>query len=159
MTSWVLAAETFDSPDAYQLRRDYYAEVAGRYWQRPATSDEVDQGLAGDDASATDVFLVGRFGGAAAACGGFLMLDDQRAELTRVYVRPAFRGTGGGGLLLAALEEQARARGAGEMVLNTRLDLVEARSLYSRHDYAEIPAYCTGPYMEIWYGKNLRATR
>lgn len=41
------------------------------------------------------------------------------------------------------------------MVLNTRLDLIEARSLYARHGYTEIPAYCTGPYKEIWYGKEL----
>ncbi|WP_232385290.1 hypothetical protein [Actinomadura violacea] len=41
------------------------------------------------------------------------------------------------------------------MVLNTRLDLVEARSLYVRHGYREIPAYCTGLYVEICYGKDL----
>jgi hypothetical protein len=40
-------------------------------------------------------------------------------------------------------------------VLDTRLDLVEARSLYVRHGYAEIPAYNQGPYAEIWYGKDL----
>ncbi len=45
--------------------------------------------------------------------------------------------------------------GATEMVLNTRLDLIEARALYLRSGYAEIPAYCTGPYIEIWYGKRL----
>jgi GNAT superfamily N-acetyltransferase len=82
------------------------------------------------------------------------MLDNECAELTRVYVRPEFRGRGGAGLLLTTLEDRARAAGATEMVLNTRLDLIEARSLYS-HRYIEIPAYCTGPYMEIWYGKNI----
>ncbi|GAA3338468.1 hypothetical protein GCM10020358_18660 [Amorphoplanes nipponensis] len=83
------------------------------------------------------------------------MLDDDRAELTRVYVRPRFRGSGGARSLLAALEDEAREMGATEMVLNTRLDLIEARSLYSRVGYVEIPAYCTGPYMEVWYGKRL----
>ncbi|MFD7568923.1 hypothetical protein ACFV6U_00135, partial [Streptomyces sp. NPDC059810] len=28
-------------------------------------------------------------------------------------------------------------------------------ALYTRHGYDEIPAYCTGPYMDIWYGKDL----
>ncbi|MFB7937777.1 GNAT family N-acetyltransferase, partial [Streptomyces sp. NPDC056049] len=28
-------------------------------------------------------------------------------------------------------------------------------ALYARHGYGEIPAYCSGPYMEIWYGKEL----
>lgn len=55
----------------------------------------------------------------------------------------------------AALEDEARALGARRMVLNTRLDLIEARTLYVRHGYAAIPAYCTGPYMEVWYGRDL----
>jgi len=83
------------------------------------------------------------------------MLDEKHAELTRVYVRPGYRGRGGGRLLLAVLEDQARVLGATEMVLNTRLDLVEARSLYRREGYVEIPAYCTGSYVEVWYGKSL----
>lgn len=83
------------------------------------------------------------------------MLDDERAELTRVYMRPAFRGRKGAGLLMEILESEARQLGARRMVLNTRLDLIEARTLYVRHGYAEIPAYCSGPYMEIWYGKEL----
>ncbi|CAM5354310.1 N-acetyltransferase [Streptomyces narbonensis] len=41
------------------------------------------------------------------------------------------------------------------MVLNTRLDLVEGMRPGRRHGYVEIPAYCTGPYMDIWYGKEL----
>lgn len=159
MTSWHLAPEDFSTADATSLRRDYYDEVASRYWRRPATTEEIDQGLAGDGAELltppTGQFVVGRFDGQAAACGGLLMLDSERAELTRVYLRPAFRGTKGAGLLLELLESEARRLGASRMVLNTRLDLVEARSLYVRHGYREIPAYCTGPYMEVWYGKDL----
>ncbi|MGW1496398.1 GNAT family N-acetyltransferase [Streptomyces sp. NPDC002402] len=159
MTSWTLAPEAFDSPDASALRREYYDEVASRYWRRPATNEEIDQGLAGDGVSQlvppTGQFVVGRHDGKAASCGGILMLDAERAELTRVFLRPAFRGTGGAGLLMDLLEAQARVLGARRMVLNTRLDLVEARGLYVRHGYGEIPAYCSGPYMEIWYGKEL----
>lgn len=159
MTTWTLAREAFDSVSASSLRRDYYDEVASRYWKRPATSEEIDRGLAGDGAELltppTGQFVVGHYGEKAAACGGILMLDAERAELTRVYVRPAFRGKNGASLLLELLEEEARSLGAGRMVLNTRLDLVEAHALYLRHGYAAIPAYCTGPYMEVWYGKDL----
>ncbi|BAJ32862.1 MULTISPECIES: GNAT family N-acetyltransferase [Kitasatospora] len=159
MTSWHLTPEAFDSADAAGLRRDFYDEVASRYWKRPATAEEVDRGLAGDGvellAPPTGQFVVGRHGGAAAACGGVLMLDPERAELTRVYLRPAFRGRGGAGLLLEALEHEARLLGASRMVLNTRLDLVEARAVYVRHGYREIPAYCAGPYVEICYAKDL----
>lgn len=157
--SWSFSPERVDTPDATALRRDYYGEVAGRYWKRPATEAEIDEGLAGDGVelltAPTGAFLVGAFAGAPAACGGLLMLDAERAELTRVYVRPPYRGTGGAGLLLDTLETAARDLGAHRMVLNTRLDLIEARTLYTRHGYAEIPAYCEGPYMDVWYGKKL----
>ncbi|MER5492514.1 GNAT family N-acetyltransferase [Streptomyces sp. NPDC002490] len=159
MTPWHLAPEAFDTADATGLRRDYYDEVASRYRRRPATAAEVDLGLDGDGAELlappTGRFVVGRVDGAPAACGGVLMLDPERAEVTRVYLRPAFRGTGGAGLLLARLEEEARRLGAVRAVLNTRLDLVEARALYVRHGYREIPAHRTGPYVEVCYGKEL----
>ncbi|MFD4722947.1 GNAT family N-acetyltransferase [Streptomyces sp. NPDC058423] len=159
MTRWTVLPERFDTSDATALRRDYYADVAGSYWGRPTTEAEIDEGLADDGvarlASPTGEFVVGRHDGAAAACGGVLLLDAERAELTRVFVRPAFRGTGGGAALLTALEDAAGRLGARRMVLNTRLDLLGARALYARQGYREIPAYCVGPYMDVWYGKEL----
>ncbi|MEU9863702.1 GNAT family N-acetyltransferase [Streptomyces sp. NPDC047971] len=157
--TWTFTPEPVDTPDAAALRRDYYDDVASRYWRRPATAAEIDEGLADDGAELltppTGRFLVGRYAGEAAGCGGVLLLDAERAELTRVFVRHAFRGTGGAGALLGRLEDAARELGARRMVLNTRLDLVEARALYGRHGYGEIPAYCEGPYMDVWYGKEL----
>lgn len=159
--SWIFAPEHVHAADAVALRRDFYGDGAGRYWQRPATEAEIDEGLANDGvewlAPPTGQFLVGRYEGQPAACGGVLLLDPERAELTRVFLRHAFRGKGGAGALMDALESAARELGARRMVLNTRLDLVEARALYTRHGYAEIPAYCQGPYMEVWYGKDLYA--
>ncbi|MFJ3584199.1 GNAT family N-acetyltransferase [Streptomyces sp. NPDC090127] len=161
-SGWSFLPEDVHTAEATALRRDYYDDVASRYWRRPATSAEIDEGLAGDGverlASPTGHFLVGRYDGKPAACGGVLLLDPERAELTRVFLRHAFRGTGGAGTLLGRLEEAARDLGARRMVLNTRLDLVEARALYARHGYTEIPAYCEGPYMDIWYGKDLQAS-
>ncbi|MFE6714629.1 GNAT family N-acetyltransferase [Streptomyces sp. NPDC057695] len=157
--TWTFSPEHVDAPDAAALRRDYLDDVASRYWKRPATPEELDEYLTGDGAELlappTGRFLVARYGGEPAGCGGVLLLDGERAELTRVFLRHAFRGRGGAGALLDRLEDEARGLGARRMVLNTRLDLVEARALYSRHGYDEIPAYCTGPYMDIWYGKDL----
>ncbi|MFC9397215.1 MULTISPECIES: GNAT family N-acetyltransferase [unclassified Streptomyces] len=157
--TWTFTPERVDTPDATALRRDYYDDVASRYWKRPATEAEIDEGLTNDGVELltppTGQFLVARFEGKPAGCGGVLMLDGERAELTRVFLRHAFRGAGGAGALLRQLEEEARGLGARRMVLNTRLDLVEARGLYTRHGYVEIPAYCSGPYMDIWYGKEL----
>ncbi|MER8034443.1 GNAT family N-acetyltransferase [Streptomyces hydrogenans] len=157
--TWNFSAERVDTPDATALRRDYFGDVAGRYYGRVLAEDEYDEDMIADGlgllAPPAGAFLVGRYEGKAAACGGIVLLDGDRAELTRVFLRPAFRGLGGADLLMTGLEDAARALGARRMVLNTRLDLVEARALYVRHGYGEIPAYCSGPYMEIWYGKEL----
>ncbi|MER7465269.1 GNAT family N-acetyltransferase [Streptomyces sp. NPDC097981] len=157
--NWAVVTEHFATSDATALRRAYYAEVAGRYWKRPATEAEIDEGLRDDPADGlvppTGRFVVGRLDGTPLACGGIRLLDPATAELTRVYVDPTARGTGGGAALLAALEEEARTLGAERVRLDTRSDLVEARALYARHGYAEIPAYNTGQYAEHWFEKPL----
>ncbi|OEJ63019.1 GNAT family N-acetyltransferase [Streptomyces agglomeratus] len=157
--TWTVTPERYDPPESTALRRDYYGEVAGRYWGRPATAREIDEGLADDGvellARPTGEFVVGRYGGTAAACAGLRVVDPGVAELTRVYVRPAFRGTGGGGLLLATAEAAARDLGVGRVRLDTRNDLVEARALYARHGYDEVPAFNQGPYAEHWFAKSL----
>lgn len=157
--AWTVAPEPFTSPDATLLRRAYYAEVAGRYWKRQVTEAEIDQGLLDfpDDGLVppTGQFVVGRRGGEPLACGGIRLLDPATAELTRVYVDQRARGTGGGAALLQVLEAHGRALGAERVRLDTRSDLVEARTLYARHGYAEIPAYNSGPYAEHWFEKPL----
>ncbi|MFJ7268290.1 GNAT family N-acetyltransferase [Streptomyces sp. NPDC099050] len=157
--TWQVTAEPFTTPDATLLRRAYYAEVAGRYWRRSVTEAEIDQGLLDfpddDLAAPTGRFVVGRLDGRPLACGGIRLLDPVTAELTRVYVDPRARGTGGGAALLRVLEDAGRALGAERVRLDTRSDLVEARALYARHGYAEIPAYSTGPYAEHWFEKRL----
>ncbi len=157
--AWTVTAEHYDTADATALRRAYYAEVAGRYWKRTATEAEVDQGLLDDPADGlvppTGQFVVGRLNGEPLSCGGIRLLDPVTAELTRVYVDPRARGTGGGAALLGALEDEAWALGAERVRLDTRSDLVEARALYARNGYAEIPAYNSGPYAEHWFEKRL----
>ncbi|MEU1468052.1 GNAT family N-acetyltransferase [Streptomyces sp. NPDC005761] len=158
--TWTMTPEHVDSPDAALLRRDYYDEVASRYWGRPATTAEIDEGLTDDGAERlvppTGEFVVGRFGGGAAACAGLILTDAETAELTRVYVRPQVRGTGGGGLLLAAVESLARDFGVRQIRLDTRNDLVEARGLYAKHGYREVPAFHhRNQYAEHWFAKEL----
>ncbi|MGW7101611.1 GNAT family N-acetyltransferase [Streptomyces sp. NPDC054838] len=157
--TWQVAPEPFTTADATALRRAYYAEVAGRYWRRPVTEAEIDQGLCDDPADGlalpTGAFLVGRYDGRPLSCGGIRLLDPVTAELTRVYVDPRARGTGGGAALLSALEDAGRDLGAARIRLDTRSDLVEARRLYARQGYAEIPAYNSGPYAEHWFEKRI----
>ncbi|MFJ8018112.1 GNAT family N-acetyltransferase [Streptomyces sp. NPDC096339] len=157
--TWTVTPEPYDTPDAVVLLRAYYAEVAGRYWKRSVTEAEIDQGVldfpADGLAPPTGRFVVGRLAGEPLACGGFRLLDPATAELTRVYVDRRTRGTGGGAALLEVLEAEALAMGAERVRLDTRSDLVEARALYARHGYREIPAYNDGPYAEHWFEKRL----
>ncbi|MFJ3902293.1 GNAT family N-acetyltransferase [Streptomyces sp. NPDC090025] len=157
--TWNFSLEPVGTADATALRRAYFGDVASSYYGRLVPEDEYDEEMIAEGiellAPPTGQFLVGRHDGTPAACGGFTLLDAERAELTRVFIRPEFRGKGGADLLVGALEDAARTLGARRTVLNTRLDLVEARAVYTRNGYDEIPAYCTGPYMEIWYGKEL----
>ncbi|MFF1477738.1 GNAT family N-acetyltransferase [Streptomyces sp. NPDC058301] len=166
--SWIMNREPYDSPDAALLRRAYYDEVASRWYGRPATDEEIEQGLTDDGADRLRPplgdFVVGRRDGAAGACGGILLCETApvidgtapaTAELTRVYVRPELRGTGGGAALLTALETAARRLGARRVALDTRHDLVEARALYARNGYREVEPYAQRPYAERWFAKEL----
>ncbi|MFF2348536.1 GNAT family N-acetyltransferase [Kitasatospora sp. NPDC058115] len=165
---WAIAPADVGSAESLALLRDYYIDVANSYYRlhlgREGTPEEIETGLAGspsdDLAPPTGVFLLGRYGGEAAGCAGLRVVDTATVELTRVYIRPARRGTGGGARLMAAVDAAARALGAERIVLDTRLDLVEARALYTRHGYREIPAYTDRRYAEVWYAKDLaRADR
>ncbi|QRP51223.1 GNAT family N-acetyltransferase [Amycolatopsis sp. FDAARGOS 1241] len=158
---WTIAVTPVHHPDARAILREYLTDVAGRYWGRPATEAEVDQALAeepSDDLVApTGAFLIARLpDGTMTGCAGTRVVRPGLNELTRVYVRPAHRGRGGGTRLVAAAEDAARALGADVMRLDTRSDLVEARALYARTGYAEVEPFNDDKYAEHWFAKDLR---
>ncbi len=164
-TTWTVAPEEVASADALVLLREYFTEVSDRYYQlhfdRRSTPEEIETGLAGSPsdylAPPTGVFLLGRYGGRPAACAGVHVLSPGTVELKRMYVRPALRGTGGARRLLDAVDAAARKLGARRIVLDTRLDLTEARALYVRNGWVEVPAYNDNRYAEIWYARELGA--
>ncbi|WP_156722473.1 GNAT family N-acetyltransferase [Streptomyces apocyni] len=168
MTTWTIAPEDVDSADAAALWAAYYTEVSDRWFEREygpghsTPADELEREIAAetgaDLAPPNGALLIARYDGEAAGCAGVRLIDVRTAELKRVFVRKEMRGKGAGRVLIPAVEDVARALGAERAVLDTRLDLIEARTLYSRHGYREIPAYNDGednPYAEIWYGKDL----
>ncbi|MEV0372019.1 GNAT family N-acetyltransferase [Streptomyces sp. NPDC050636] len=162
---WAVSAEPVGSPDAKALLREYYTEVADRYFElhegRRSTPEEIDEGLAdypsGDLKPPNGVLLVARHGDTVAGCVGVRLLDARTAELKQMFVRSAKRGMGGAGGLLTAAETAAAQMGAERVRLDTRLDLVEAVALYRRHGFVEIARYHDDQYAEIFFEKRLRA--
>ncbi|WIX80019.1 GNAT family N-acetyltransferase [Amycolatopsis carbonis] len=157
---WSITPIPVDHPDARAILREYLTDVASRYWRRPATETEVDQALAdapGDDLVVpTGTFLVARLpDGTVTGCAGTRVVRPGVNELTKVYVRPAHRGQGGGARLVAAAEEAARSLGAETLRLDTRHDLVEARALYARTGYTEVEPFNDDKYAEHWFSKAL----
>lgn len=59
--------------------------------------------------------------------------------------------------LLEGLETLAGKRGITRLELDTRGDLVEARRLYERYGFEEVPAFNSGRYAEHWFVKHLGA--
>ncbi|MFN8121912.1 MAG: GNAT family N-acetyltransferase [Thermoleophilia bacterium] len=97
-----------------------------------------------DDLDRPNVALFGGFvDGTLAAIGAIKLVDgDVRyAEVKRVWVDPAHRGGGRSKLVMAHLEDEARARGAAVARLETGISQPEAIGLYRRLGYAERPPF------------------
>jgi ribosomal protein S18 acetylase RimI-like enzyme len=77
-------------------------------------------------------------------------------EMKRLYVRPAARGLGIGGALVAAIIRSAEELGYAEMKLDTLPTMPEALALYKRFGFAEIGAYYHNPVPgTVYLGKQL----
>ncbi|MGW8379845.1 GNAT family N-acetyltransferase [Streptomyces sp. ODS28] len=162
MPPWTITPAPPDTPPVAALLWEYVAEVGRRVAGRPATDAEIRAVLARDPhtglAPPHGEFLLARTErGALLGCAGLRLLPalPGTAELKRMYVRPAHRGTGLGRALLLAAEESARTLGATRTVLDTRTGLHEARALYTAHGYRETAPYNTGGDAEHWYVKEL----
>jgi GNAT superfamily N-acetyltransferase len=102
-------------------------------------------------------FLVIYAGAQAIACGAVRRLDEDLAEIKRMYVLPAARSRGHARRLLIALEDAARRAGYERVRLDTGTDQPHARRLYESAGYAAIPDYNGNPYAAFWFEKRLGA--
>jgi GNAT superfamily N-acetyltransferase len=87
------------------------------------------------------LFLVAWVDDRAVGCGGVRAHDGDIGELKRMYVQPAYRRTGVGRAVLAALEARARALGYARLRLETGVRQPEAIALYRAAGYEPIEAY------------------
>jgi ribosomal-protein-alanine N-acetyltransferase len=67
-----------------------------------------------------------------------MVATGHQADVQTVAVRADRQGRGLGGELLRALLDEARRRGAGEVLLEVRAENVAAQELYARHGFERI---------------------
>ena len=86
-----------------------------------------------------------RVGGKAAGCIALRKLDEERCEMKRLYVRPAFRGHRVGDALVDRILQDAKAIGYRHMLLDTLPFLESAIYIYQKRGFYEIPCYNDSP--------------
>jgi GNAT superfamily N-acetyltransferase len=146
-------------PEALTVLRVYFGELISRYNDRPAEPEEILEEMkisSSDDlAGATGVFIVAYRDSDPIGCIGLRLHPDLVGQVTRTFVIPQERRRGVGIALLSEIEAIARRHGITRLELDTRDDLVEARRLYLRSGYKEVPAFNAAPYAEHWFVKVL----
>ena len=144
-----------NDPAAAALDAALRDEVEARY----AGSDGGETGSPLADAVEPDsVVLLAYAGGDAIGVGALGELGPRIAEIKRMYVSPASRGSGVATLLpllLEELENRARERGFELVRLDTRDRLAEAIRIYRAAGYREIPDYNGNPRVNRWFEKRL----
>lgn len=101
------------------------------------------------------VFLVAHLDGSAVGCGGLRVTGPGIGEIKRMWVASSARGLGIAQRVLDLLEHHALALGVHALRLDTNRTLTEARALYARNGYNEIPRYNDNAYAHYWYEKRL----
>ncbi|CAM5219080.1 hypothetical protein CDEF62S_06001 [Castellaniella defragrans] len=99
--------------------------------------------------------LVARLDEAPVGCGALKIRQGGYGEIKRMWVAPSARRLGIARRLLEALEARAVAAGVKVLQLDTNRNLAEARTLYLRHGYVEVPPYNDNPYAHYWFEKRI----
>ena len=134
-----IKAEPYDRPVAGGLVAALLVDLNGRYG--PGDFPPIDPATF---APPGGIFLVARVSGEPAACGGFKRIDDDVAEVKRMFVVPDHRGRGLARAILTALETHARAAGYTSLRLETGVLQPEAIALYRSSGWEPVP--CFPPY-------------
>jgi len=85
------------------------------------------------------------YNGLPAGCAAIRKLDDETAELKRMFVKDDYRGHKIGVKLLQLAIDLAKQLGYNKLRLDTLVDMVKAQQLYKSFGFYEIPAYRFNP--------------
>jgi len=137
----------------------YFAELDDRFESGFAP----DRGGAEADAVSlrrpTGAFVIMSTDDLTIGCGGVQRIDDETAEIKRMWIHHEWRGLGLGSRLLERLEAEVIELGYSRVVLDTNESLDEAIALYGRSGYTSIGRYNDNPYAQHWFEKLLNRRR
>ena len=75
------------------------------------------------------------------ACGAWKKIDDETAEIKRIYVLPQHRRKGAASMIVTAMEADAAKTGRKRFILETARTTADSASLYLSLGYKEIDYY------------------
>ena len=116
---------------------------------------EAPSATAADFSPPGGVFLVGYEDGTPVCGGGLKRLDEEAAEIKRMYVVPELRGRGIARELLVALEDAARALGYAIVRLDTGAKQPWAEKMYRDAGYRVIGNFNANPFASFFGEKRL----
>jgi len=131
-----ILAVDWDDPASVALRAAQRAEIAERY----GTPDS-EPGVAPSADDMLVFFVAFDYDGTPLGCGGLRQLGPTEAEVKRMFVHPAHRGSGVSTAILNELETFGRARGWLRLVLETGDKQPDAVRFYQREGYTRIPNF------------------
>ena len=139
----IRAAGAADLPELRRMMAEYQQWLAlDLSFQHFAREVEA---LPGEYAPPTGALLIAQTSEDASGMVALRRLDAGRAEMKRLFVRPAARGSGLGRALAQRVIDEARALGYRELVLDTLPVMENAHALYATLGFRPISPYYPSP--------------
>jgi putative acetyltransferase len=136
--------ESPSQPEAVQLLQEFSSDLVNLY--RDLSDDGLWAFRAEEVTPLRTGFVVARLDGKPVGCGALCLLEDDTAEIKRLFVVPGARGHGVAARILAKLEELARNFGYEGIRLETGVKQPESMALFGKAGYYRIPNF--GRYAE-----------
>ena len=130
--------------EAVQLLQEFSEDLANRY--RDLSEDGLWAFRPEELTPGRTAFVLAKLDGKPVGCGALCALDDEIAEIKRLFVVTGARGHGVAARILAKLEELARDFGYEAIRLETGVKQPESIALFGKAGYYRIPNF--GRYAE-----------